>query len=39
MMSTVLEKLKLYFQNNSREQIENDWAKSEKYDKVGPTNY
>ncbi len=37
MMSTVLENLKLYFQNNSREQIENDWAESEKYDKVGPT--
>lgn len=36
-MSTVLEGLKLYFQNNSRDQIEKDWAESEKYDKIGPT--
>lgn len=36
-MNTVLENLKLYFQNNSREQIEKDWAESEKYDKVGPS--
>lgn len=36
-MSTVLESLKLYFQNNSRNQIEKDWAESEKYDKIGPT--
>jgi len=36
-MSTILENLKLYFQNNSREQIDKDWAESEKYDKVGLT--
>lgn len=36
-MRTILENLKLYFQNNSREQIEKDWAESEKYDKIGPT--
>jgi len=36
-MSTVLEKLKLYFQKNSNEQIKKDWAESEKYDKIGTT--
>ena len=36
-MSTILENLKLYFQNNSREQIDKDWAESERYDKVGST--
>jgi hypothetical protein len=35
-MSTILESLKLYFQSNSSEQIEKDWAESEKYDKIGP---
>lgn len=35
-MSTILESLKLYFQSNSKEQIEKDWAESEKYDKIGP---
>ncbi|MDP4272662.1 MAG: hypothetical protein Q8907_00095 [Bacteroidota bacterium] len=34
-MSTILESLKSYFQNNSREQIERDWAEFEKYDKIG----
>jgi hypothetical protein len=34
-MASVLESLKLYFQNNSREQIEKDWAETEKYDGVG----
>jgi len=36
-MATILEKLKLYFQSNSKEKIISDWAESEKYDKVGPT--
>ena len=36
-MKTLLESLKLYFQKNSREQIEKDWAELEKFDKVGPT--
>lgn len=36
-MNTILDNLKSYFQNNSREQIEKDWAQSEKYDSVGPT--
>tara|TARA_R110002050_G_scaffold138980_2_gene262941 strand:- start:107 stop:298 length:192 start_codon:yes stop_codon:yes gene_type:complete len=27
--------LKSYFQDNSREQIEKDWAEYEKYDKIG----
>ncbi|MBI9069690.1 MAG: hypothetical protein JEZ09_20505 [Salinivirgaceae bacterium] len=35
-MSTILESLKLYFQSNSREQIERDWAESEQYDIIGP---
>lgn len=35
-MSTILENLKLYFQNNSEEQIKLDWAESVKYDDVGP---
>jgi|GEM_PF-1304522 len=34
-MATILENLKLYFLINSEEQIKNDWAESEKYDKVG----
>ena len=36
-MNTILEKLKLYFRSNSREKIEEDWKKTEKYDKIGPT--
>ena len=36
-MSTVLESLKLYFESNSREQIEKDWAECDKFKKVGPT--
>ncbi|WP_339740632.1 hypothetical protein [uncultured Sunxiuqinia sp.] len=34
-MSTILDSLKSYFQDNSREQIEKDWAEYEKYDKIG----
>ena len=34
---TVLDSLKKYFEENSREQIEKDWKESEKFDKVGPT--
>ena len=36
-MSTILEKLKLYYKTNSAEQIKNDWAEFEKYDEIGPT--
>jgi hypothetical protein len=35
-MNTILENLKLYFQNNSKEQIISDWAESEKYNSIGP---
>lgn len=35
-MSTILENLVKYFQNNSRTEIEKDWADSEKYDQIGP---
>ena len=34
---TVLDSLKKYFEENTREQIEKDWKESEKFDKVGPT--
>lgn len=33
----LLDSLKKYFEENSREQIEKDWKKSEKFDKIGPT--
>jgi len=36
-METIIEKLKKYFQNNSREKIEKDWKKTEMYDKIGPS--
>ncbi|MBE7653948.1 hypothetical protein [Tenacibaculum finnmarkense] len=35
-MTTILENLKLYFQNNSKEQIKKDWSESEKYNGIGP---
>ena len=35
-MGTILENLKLYFQNNSEEKIRKDWIESEK-DNVGPS--
>jgi hypothetical protein len=34
-MTTLLENLKLYFDTNSREQIETDWADLAKYDEIG----
>ena len=34
-MGAVLEGLKSYFQNNSREQIEKDWNELEHYDEIG----
>lgn len=34
---TVLDSLKEYFANNSREQIEKDWNETEEWDNVGPT--
>jgi hypothetical protein len=33
-MGTILERLKMYFENTSPEQVKEDWAKTEKYDKV-----
>ena len=33
----LLEELKRYLETTPREQVLKDWAKSEKYDKVGPT--
>lgn len=35
-MSTLLEDLRKYFEETPQQQIESDWAKSEKYDSVGP---
>lgn len=35
-MSTLLEDLKKYFKETPQEKIISDWAKSEKYDEVGP---
>tara|TARA_B100001105_G_C22219792_1_gene369139 strand:+ start:188 stop:430 length:243 start_codon:yes stop_codon:yes gene_type:complete len=35
-MSTLLEDLKRYFRETPREKIMSDWAKSEKFDNVGP---
>lgn len=35
-MSTLLEDLTRYFSETPREKIKSDWAKSEKYDSVGP---
>lgn len=37
MKNNILQDLKDYFKNTPREQIEKDWAETEKYDKVGPT--
>jgi len=33
----MLEELKRYFETTPREKILADWAKTEEYDKVGPT--
>jgi len=38
-MNDMLKDLHEYFENNSQEKIASDWAKSEKYDLVGPTVY
>jgi hypothetical protein len=35
-MSTLLEDLRKYFSETPQEKIKSDWAKSEKYDEVGP---
>lgn len=35
--NNMLEDLKKYFANTPREQVEEDWAKSAKYNNVGPT--
>lgn len=36
-MERLLEKVKQYFANTPREQVEKDWAKTEEYDNIGPT--
>ena len=36
-MSTLLEDLKKYFKETPKEKIKSDWAKSERYDEIGPT--
>jgi len=36
-MSTLLEDLRKYFEETPQEKIASDWAKSEKYDDVGPS--
>lgn len=36
-MSTILEKIQNYFQNNSLEQIQKDWAELDKFNDIGPT--
>lgn len=35
-MKTLFENLKFYFETNSREKIEKDWAATQKYDSIGP---
>lgn len=35
--NTLLDSLKEYFANNTREQIEKDWKESDKFKDVGPT--
>lgn len=35
--NTLLDSLKEYFANNTREQIEKDWKETEEWDNVGPT--
>lgn len=37
-METILERMKKYFENTSAEQVKEDWAKTEKYDKVESPN-
>lgn len=36
-MDTILEKLKSYLENHSKDEILNDWAKTKKYDQSGPS--
>lgn len=36
-MSTLLEDLRKYFKETPQQKIASDWAKSEKYDDVGPS--
>jgi len=36
-MSTILEKLNKYFQENSEENILRDWSELEEFDSIGPT--
>ncbi|MBZ9627158.1 hypothetical protein LB450_03490 [Psychroflexus sp. CAK1W] len=37
-METILERLKMYFENTSPEQVKDDWEKTKKYDKVESPN-
>lgn len=36
-MNKLLQELKNYYKNTSREQIERDWEETKKYDQIGPT--
>ncbi len=36
-MKNLVEELKRYFETTPQDKILEDWAKTEKYDKVGPT--
>lgn len=36
-MGTLLEELKAYFRATPREQVLKDWAKTERFDSLGPT--
>lgn len=37
MMNSVAENLKAYFKNTPKEQIDSDWAATQKYDEIGPS--
>lgn len=36
-MSTILEKIQNYFNNNSLDKIQKDWAELEEFNDIGPT--
>lgn len=36
-MSSILDKLKAYYETTSSEQIKKDWEKTAVYDKIGPS--
>lgn len=37
-METILERLKMYFDNTSPEQVKEDWEKAKKYDEIDSPN-